>query len=99
MKKLVLKNDRYKRNRGGDSRLLRISCQTCDAEICTYQKDGPGSLRRMYVDRMIDPKVSLAGKNLVCANNHLVGIAMVYAKENRPAFRLMNDSVRKKIVK
>ena len=97
--KKVFKNDRYKENRRGYSRLLAIACQKCGAAICKYQKDGSGNLRRMYIDRISDAKVSLGRKDLTCAKGHLIGVKMLYAKENRPAFRLFVDSVTKKIVK
>lgn len=38
-------------------------------------------------------------KNNICIKCHLIGIKMIYEKENRPAFRLFVDSVTKKIVK
>ncbi len=97
--KKVFKNDRFKKSRGGYSRLLAISCQKCGSAICKYQKDGPGNLRRMYIDRIIEPKVSISKKDLTCAKGHLVGVKMIYEKESRPAFRLFVDSVAKKIIK
>lgn len=95
----MLKNDKYKRTRGGYSRLLSVSCQKCGEHICEYQKDGPGALRRMYVDRIIDPKISISRKDLSCSKNHFIGVKIIYEKENRPAFRLFVDSVIKKIIK
>jgi hypothetical protein len=53
----------------------------------------------MYVDRIIEAKVSLARKDLSCTKGHLLGVKIIYEKENRPAFRLFVDSVVKKIVK
>jgi hypothetical protein len=99
MKKSVFKNDKYKKTRGGYSRLLSISCQKCGEYICKYQKDGPGNLRRMYHDRIIDPVVSIQRKDLSCTQNHLLGVKIIYDKENRPAFRLFVDFVRKQIIK
>ena len=99
MTKIIFKNDKYKKARGGYSRLLNISCQKCGEPICQYQKDGPGNLRRMYHDRIFNPKVSISGKVLSCSGNHIIGIKTIYEKENRPAFRLFVDSVTKKIVK
>lgn len=54
----------------------------------------------MYVDRMIDPVVAMNGKSLVCAKcgAHL-GNAMIYEKENRPAYRLELGVVMKKGVR
>jgi len=93
------KNDRFKKSRGGYSRLLYITCETCGSHICLYQKDGPGNLRRMYVDRISEEKVTLTKKFLVCPKGHLLGVKVIYKKENRPAFRLFTDSVVKKIIK
>ena len=45
-------NDKYKKVRGGYSRLLEISCEKCGSVLCHYQKDGPGILKRMYFDRI-----------------------------------------------
>lgn len=92
-------NDRFKKNRGGYSRLLKITCEKCGELICLYQKDGPGHLRRMYIDRMHEPTVSIGGKNLSCLNDHVLGVKIVYEKEDRPAFRLFVDAVVKKIIK
>jgi hypothetical protein len=97
--KTVFKNDKYKKVRGGYSRLLKIYCQKCGEDICSYQKDGPGNLRRMYMDRIIEPKISISRKDLSCPKGHLLGVKIVYEKEKRPAFRLFVDSVTKKITK
>ncbi len=96
---MKLKNDKFKKAQGGYSRLLQISCRKCNSVICMYQKDGPGNLRRMYLDRIVDPQVSVMRKDLTCQKGHLLGVKIMYEKENRPAFRLFVDSVAKKIVK
>jgi hypothetical protein len=102
-----LKNDKYKKNRGGYSRLLEISCEGCSAVLGYYQKDGPGILKRMYLDRIYKSDYSdLSNKSfnelpqLICGqcNRHL-GIPMVYEKEKRYAFRLFQGAIVKKIVK
>lgn len=99
MSKNIFKNDKYKKARGGYSRLLEISCQKCSSFVCKYQKDGPGNLRRMYVDRISDPKISILRKDLTCSKGHLLGVKIIYDKEKRPAFRLFVDSITKKIIK
>ena len=99
MSKNIFKNDKYKKARGGYSRLLEISCQKCSSLVCKYQKDGPGNLRRMYIDRIIDPKVLINRKDLICSKGHLLGVKIIYEKEKRPAFRLFVDAVIKKIIK
>ncbi len=96
---MKIKNDKYKKARGGYSRLLRISCEKCGSLVCFYQKDGPGDLRRMYIDRISDAKAPLNGKNLFCPKDHLLGVGIIYEKEKRPAFRVFVDAVAKKIVK
>ncbi len=96
---MKFKNDRFRKNRGGYTRLLKISCSKCDSLICFYQKDGPGNLRRMYVDRIINPVVSISRKDLSCPGKHLLGVRIIYEKEKRPAFRLFVDSVTKRITK
>jgi hypothetical protein len=96
---MKLKTDKYRRARGGYSRLFQIFCQKCGTTMCLYQKDGPGNLRRMYLDRIIQPKVSVVRKDLTCSKGHLVGVKIIYDKEKRPAFRLFVDAVVKKIVK
>ena len=53
----------------------------------------------MYIDRIIEPRVSLIRKDLSCPKGHLVGVKIIYEKERRLAFRLFIDSVIKKIIK
>lgn len=96
---MKLKNDKYKKARGGSSRLLEITCAKCDSLVCRYQKDGPGNLRRMYVDRISDSKVILAEKSLNCPDGHLLAMKIIYAKESRPTFRLIAETIKKKIIK
>jgi len=99
MPKIHFKNDAYRRARGGHSRLLQIYCRTCHSYICTYQKDGPGVLKRMYIDRITEPQVSIRGKKFSCPHAHLLGVKIIYGPENRPAFRLFVDGVVKKAIK
>ncbi len=96
---MKFKNDRFQKNRGGYSRLLEIACQKCASLVCRYQKDGTGNLRRMYRDRISSPSISLSNKDLICSKGHLLGVAILYEKEKRKAFRLLPHSVTKKIVK
>lgn len=97
MARRTLKNDKFRRARGGYSRILDITCEKCGSLVCQYQKDGSGDLRRMYIDRIIRPKVPLTRKELLCPKNHMLGIKILYDKEKRLAFRLFVDSVAKKI--
>ncbi len=98
--KLVFKGDRFKKNRGGHSRWLLLSCEKCKANLMVYQKDGPGILKRLYVDRIVSPENIDAMKTLVCRKcTTVLGVPMVYEKEDRPAIRLFVAAIAKKIVK
>lgn len=105
MKKL--KDDTFRVNRGGYSRILEVSCDHCTGIICYYQKDGPGILKRMYLDRIIAPKklvglekIPLAKiPNLLCPQcKKLVAIPYTYPKEKRLAYRLFEGELKKRIV-
>lgn len=96
---ITFKSDRFKKNRGGYSRWLLLSCEKCKNPISFYQKDGPGILKRLYFDRIVIAK-GLAGKYLICKKcKTVLGIKIMYKKENRPAYRLFVGAVEKKIVK
>ncbi len=73
-------------------------CGECSEIICFYQKDGAGNLLRLYLDRIIDARCSLSEKALRCPNGHMLGVRIVYSKENRNAFRLISHAVRKGVV-
>jgi len=97
--RFVLKNDRFRKRRGGYSRLLQLNCEKCKNPIFNYQKDGPGILKRLYLDRIVSSK-SLEGKNLSCSKcGTVLGVRIVYEKEKRLAFRLFAGAVSKKIIK
>ncbi len=100
--------DKYKSARGGYSRLLNICCRKCETVVAIYQKDGPGNLRRMYMDRILSPDklVDLQKKNikdvkvLKCNKcGFIIGMPYIYVKEKRHAFRIFQDAVIKKIKK
>lgn len=94
--KIKFKNDKYRKARGGYSRLLSISCEHCKKHLFYYQKDGPGLLKRMYLDRIIESNLDMS-KDLVCPEcQKLLAVRIMYEKENRPALRLFVGSVIKK---
>ncbi|SRR5260221_2493581 len=98
--KYKFKNDKYKKVRSGYSRLLDISCEHCCKHLFYYQKDGPGILKRMYLDRIIESKNINLGKNLVCPNcERVLAVSTIYEKENRPALMIFVGAITKKIVK
>jgi len=102
------KKDKYKATRGGYSRLLNVCCRKCESVVVVYQKDGPGSLRRLYLDRIFAPAdmVGLQYLNtkeipaLKCKKcSEILGTPYIYIKEKRKAFRLYPDSVIKRLRK
>ncbi|MDP3994849.1 MAG: hypothetical protein Q8P91_03380 [bacterium] len=98
--KFKLKNDKYKKARGGPSRFLDISCEGCQTHLFYYQKDGPGILKRMYIDRIFESDNLKLDSNLVCPKcNKVLAIITIYEKENRPALRLFAGAITKKIIK
>lgn len=105
--KLEIKKDKYRKVRGSKSKLLDIICPDCKNHICYYQKDGPGLLKRMYLDRIKDSKYSnlenVEFKNLPqfnCPNcNRHLGTPYIYSEEKRKCFRIFVGAVSKKIVK
>lgn len=98
-----IKSDKYKKARGGTSKILKISCSKCKCVLFNYQKDGPDSLKRMYIDRIYENENYSnleKGANLVCKNcNELIATRFVYKKENRLALQLNVGAVAKSIVK
>lgn len=53
--KFQLKNDKYRKARGGTARFLTIRCAQCSELLMIYQKDGLGSLLRCYLNRIFYP--------------------------------------------
>lgn len=103
--------DHYRKVRGGKSEILSITCGHCQTPISLYQKDGPGRLKRMYVDRTYpydegqtrhDP-VKFESKSkmtpLACASCHtVIGLPIVYRPEHRLAYRLIPGTFKKSIL-
>ena len=90
-------NDKYRKARGGASRILDVCCENCSEHVAYYQKDGPGQLKRMYVDRFID--IHPNGKVLACRHcRSELGSLYSYKKENRQAYRLFVGKIVKKTV-
>lgn len=97
--KFTFKRDQYRKNRGDYSCFLNIFCDSCESHLALYQKDGAGELKRMYVDRIMAPKVlSSSNKECVCTScKKVIGLFYNYKKENRQAIRLYQGSIYKKI--
>lgn len=106
--KIKFKHDRYQKNRGGYTRLLDICCESCGSHLFYYQKDGPGLLKRLYLDRIFE-SVKYSGlhnisfkklPNLICPGcKQILGVPYIYPKEHRLSFRLFAGAISKKVVK
>jgi len=100
MKNPKLKSDKYRKARGGHSRFLDIYCDHCERKVLVYQKDGPGELKRLYLDRIVFPAKIKRAPSLICPHcGRELGIFYIYPKEKRGAFRLFAGAVRKIIIK
>lgn len=108
MRKNNFKSDKFRKARGGYSRFLSVACKHCGNGILAYQKDGPGLLKRLYLDRIFTPE-NLAKlqtfpiskvSNLICPKcKSVLGVPYIYPKEKRSAFRLFVGAITKKITK
>lgn len=105
---IKFKSDKYRKSRGGYSRFLNVLCEHCGAKILVYQKDGPGPLKRLYLDRIFTPenlvnfqKLSINKiPNLICLKcKSVLAVPYIYKKEQRKAYRLFVGAVIKKITK
>ena len=105
MPRVKFKNDRYKKARGIFSRMLEISCAGCGNQILQYQKEGPGSLKRMYLDRIHAPD-NLVGlersdlkdlKPLKCDQcDTMLGTPYCHKREGRLAYRVIPGRISKR---
>lgn len=94
-------SDEYRHSRGGWSRYLEITCAVCQGFLFFYQKDGPGPLKRCYLDRMMEysPKFDRRGYHFCPQCQACLGFSEPYTKEaNRPAMRVASQAIKYKIV-
>ncbi len=101
-----MKKDKYFRERGGSAKIINISCVSCGRIIFVYQKDGPGWLKRCYLNRILEPiKYSKMQKdnkitapkdfdNLVCICGSIIGSPMKH-KDGRLAFHLIRGKFKR----
>lgn len=98
-KKLQYKRDEYRTARGGRSKFIDLSCARCGKHIALYQKDGPGPLKRLYLDRIVGPSAFVVTLEKVRSLKEVpsfsctscreeFGIPMIYDKEKRLAYKL-----------
>jgi hypothetical protein len=81
-----LKRDKYFRKRGGYARIIKVKCAKCNKVLFSYQKDGPGWLKRCYLNRIISGEKFTADKNLKCC--WMIGTPVKH-KDGRDAFKLI----------
>lgn len=97
------------KHRGGSAKWLLLKCGVCKEELSLYQKDGPGNLLRLYLDRLTSTDGERPFKQveidrmqpLSClACESVIGVPMVYEKDAnpRPAIRLINSGVDKTLI-
>jgi len=95
----TFQKDSFRKARGGKSRWLLLKCEKCEHPVCFYQKDGPGLLKRLYIDRITSLPKTVLDKHFTCSScNTLLGVGMVYEKEKRRAYRLFVGAVTKEIL-
>jgi len=93
------KSDKFKKNRGGYSKWLQLSCEKCKTKLFTYQKDGSGLLKRLYFDRITTSSL-VKKEQLICKKcKTVIGVPIIYKKENQPAYRLFAGAVEKEAIK
>ena len=103
MKEFKIKRDKYLQERGGTAKFIKVSCSKCGNLIFVYQKDGPGWLKRCYLNRIITPEfyktlqkdkriVSPSQlSNLICSCGSLIGTSIQH-KDKRLAFHLIRGN-------
>ncbi len=107
---MKIKKDKYFRERGGTAKIIRISCMQCGNTVLVYQKDGPGWLKRCYLNRIVSPekyhglqsnkniKEPKNLGNLVCICGSIIGYPMKH-KDGRLAFYLIRGKFKRSIIK
>jgi hypothetical protein len=103
---MKIKRDMYFRKREKTAKIINVSCAKCNSLIFTYQKDGPGWLKRCYLNRIIspekysklqsDPKIKSQKDlgNLTCECGEVIGSPMVH-KDGRIAFHLIRSKFKR----
>ena len=102
----MIKVDKYLEARGGTAHMINVSCAKCGKKILFYQKDGPGWLKRCYLNRIFgidkweqlqhDKKTPNDLADLVCDCGNLIGTPMMH-KDGRLAFKLIRGSFKRRM--
>lgn len=105
-----MKKDKYFRQRGKTAKIINLNCSNCGKLLFIYQKDGPGWLKRCYLNRIIEPekyanlqkdkniKKPSDLKNLICDCGKVMGSPIIH-KDGRLAFHLIRGSFKRTINK
>ena len=90
--------------------MINVSCMKCGKELFVYQKDGPGWLKRCYLNRILGPekyeklqhdktiKEPMDLKNLKCDCGIVIGSPMKH-KDGRLAFHLIRGKFKRTLNK
>ncbi len=107
---MKIKRDKYLSERGGTTKIIKVSCGSCGKLIFVYQKDGHGWLKRCYLNRILEPEEYARMqrdyrlkdfrdiKNLVCACGKLLGVPVRH-KDGRLAFQLIRGNFKRSLYK
>ena len=100
---MKIKKDRYFKERGGSTKIINVLCSSCGKRLLVYQKDGPGWLKRCYLNRIIEPKydakIDLEDmENLTCSCGEVIGSPIIH-KDDRLAFHLIRGKFKRAINK
>jgi hypothetical protein len=91
---MKIKKDKYLRERGGTAKIIKISCSKCGSQIFIYQKDGPGWLKRCYLNRIINPKGDSYKEKLSCNCGEIIG-SLTKHKDGRMAYNLIRGKFKR----
>ena len=101
-----IKKDKYLRKRGGNAKIINVSCIKCGKLVLIYQKDGPGWLKRCCLNRIIFPEIYSKLEcrpnikepknldNLICSCGEVLGSPIKH-KDGRLAFHLIRGKFRR----
>lgn len=106
---MKIKKDKYFRERGGSAKIIKVQCTKCENILFFYQKDGPGWLKRCYLNRIISPEnyhnlqfnKNLTEKNLgnlICSCGSVMGSPIKH-KDGRLAFHLIRGKFKRSATK
>ena len=105
---MTMKNDQYRKARGGKAFMVHVHCAKCGKQLLYYQKDGDGPLKRCYLNRIFGPaELEKLQRDVGCLNPSKVpplvcaGCDTVIGKaishhDGRVAFRLRPGYIFKK---